>query len=125
VVRDHLYKDITYDKAAGDSAEPTPLTVGARFRDSGFKQGLVDDLQVFDVALTAVEVAGAITADTPDATLLEHFLARHHGLSRETADALGRLRDEENRLVARVPELMVMEELPVPRPAHLLARGSY
>jgi hypothetical protein len=125
VVRDRLYKDITYDKAAGDSAEPTPLTVGARFRDRGFKQGLVDDLQVFDVALTAVEVAGAITADTPDATLLEHFLARHHGLSRETADALGRLRDEENRLVARVPELMVMEELPVPRPAHLLARGSY
>ena len=46
VVRDHLYKDITYSKAAGDGfAEKAPLTLGARFRDSGFKNGLIDDLR--------------------------------------------------------------------------------
>jgi hypothetical protein len=27
------------------------LTFGARFRDSGFKNGALDDLQVFDAAL--------------------------------------------------------------------------
>ncbi len=42
-----------------------PLTIGARFRDSGFKNGLIDDLQVFDVALTAAEVSGAIRLDSP------------------------------------------------------------
>ena len=39
------------------SRETPPLTLAARFRDSGFKNGLIDDLQVFDVELTAVEVA--------------------------------------------------------------------
>ena len=31
----------------------------------------------------------------------------------------------ENALVAGVPEIMVMEEMPTPRPAHLLDRGAY
>ena len=35
------------------------------------------------------------------------------------------LREQENQLVADVPEIMVMEEMPTPRPAHLLARGAY
>ena len=39
IVRDHLYKDITYDKAAGDNVGEQPrLTIGARFRDSGFQE---------------------------------------------------------------------------------------
>src|SRR6185369_16368756 len=32
------------------------LTLAARFRDSGFKNGIMDDLQVFDTALTEPEV---------------------------------------------------------------------
>ena len=68
VVRDHLYKDISYRREAGDrSADTHPLTIGARFRDSGFKNGLIDDLQVFDVCLTALEVSGAIRLDRRDA----------------------------------------------------------
>ena len=48
VIRDRLYKDITYDPApATTSASTPPLTIGARFRDSGFKNGLIDDLQIF------------------------------------------------------------------------------
>ena len=57
VVRDRLYKDIGYGPATGDRAsEKHPFTIGARFRDSGFKDGLIDDLQVFDTCLTAAEV---------------------------------------------------------------------
>ena len=38
VVRDHLYKDINYRREAGDRSSDThPLTIGARFRDSGFR----------------------------------------------------------------------------------------
>jgi hypothetical protein len=126
-VRDRLYKDINYDPQAGDRSSPThPLTIGARFRDSGFRNGLVDDLQVFDRALTAAEVAGAIPRDEADGGVaFEHFLARHHAPYMTVLDELATLRREENRLVARVPELMVMEEMPEPRPAHLLARGAY
>ncbi len=126
VVRDGLYKDIRYAKAAGDlQSAPTPLMLGGRFRDSGFRNGLVDELVVFDVALTAAEVAGARTPPVDDGLARAHFLARVHAPSRQSRADLHRLRVEEDSLVARVPELMVMEDLPVPRPAHLLARGAY
>jgi hypothetical protein len=163
VVRDHLYKDIRYDKDAGDlQTKPTPLTLGARFRDSGFRNGLIDDLGVYDVALTAAEVAarlgpasasrlrrarqpalpsegsgpnlpvaglardsrrGELVLD--DGVSRAHFLTRVHGPSLALHRQLHRLRVEENRLIARVPELMVMEERSEPRPTHLLARGAY
>jgi len=126
IVRDRLYKDIRYDPQAGDRSSPThPLTLGARFRDSGFKGGLIDDLQVFDIALTAAEVSGTEPGDAADASMFEHFLARHHEPYVTAARELTALREEENRLVSRVPELMVMEEMSHPRPAHVLTRGGY
>ncbi len=126
VLRDHLYKDILYDPQAGDlQTKPTPLTLGGRFRDSGFKNGLVDDLRVYDVALTAVEVAGGNPAQATAPMARAHFLARLHAPSRAAQRELQQLRVAENQQAARVPELMVMEELPEPRPAHLLARGAY
>ena len=79
VVRDHLYKDITYDRAAGDNVNEQPrLTIGARFRDSGFKNGLVDDLQIFDVELTAVEVAELAGTRARASAAFDHFLTRRH-----------------------------------------------
>jgi hypothetical protein len=57
VVRDSLTKDIVHRAEWGDlEIGKIRLTLGARFRDSGFKNGALDDLQVFDVALTDVEV---------------------------------------------------------------------
>ena len=125
VVRDHLYKDITYSKAAGDGfAEKAPLTLGARFRDSGFKNGLIDDLGVFDVALTPIEIAdGGAGAAAGD--LFEYYVARVYAPAKAEAAELQRLRREDSRLVNRVREIMVMEEMATPRPAHLLARGAY
>ena len=70
VVRDNLYKDITHRAAWGDAdVGNIQLTLAGRFRDNGFKNGLIDDLQVFDVALTAAEVklvaAGILPAVEP------------------------------------------------------------
>jgi hypothetical protein len=126
VLRDHLYKDISYRREAGDRSSDThPLTIGARFRDSGFKNGLIDDLQVFDVCLTAVEVSGVMRRDRGDTALFAHFLSRQYPPYIAALAELKVLREEENRLVADVPEIMVMEEMPAPRPAYLLARGAY
>ena len=126
VVRDHLYKDITYDRAAGDNVNEQPrLTIGARFRDSGFKNGLVDDLQIFDIELTAVEVAGLAGTRARAAAALDHFLARRYQPFIAARAELKRRRVEENALIARVPEIMVMEEMRTPRPAHRLERGAY
>ena len=66
VVRDHLYKDFTHRAAWGDGeVGGIQLTLAARFRDNGFKNGLMDDLQVFDVALTAPEVKLIIAPNEP------------------------------------------------------------
>ena len=56
-IRDELTKDIVHRAEWGDM-EPGKihLTLAARFRDSGFKNGIMDDLQVFDTALTPAEV---------------------------------------------------------------------
>ena len=126
VVRDHLFKDISYRREAGDrSADIHPFTIGARFRDTGFKNGLIDDLQVFDVRLTAVEVSGTIRREAADADALDYFLAREYQPYISALGEIRSLREIENRLVADVPEIMVMEEMATPRPAHLLARGAY
>lgn len=126
IVRDHLYKDITYDRAAGDNVDEQPrLTIGARFRDSGFKNGLVDDLQIFDVDLTAVEVAALAGTRARAGAAFDHFLARRYQPFIAARAELKKRRVEENALIARVPEIMVMEEMRTPRPAHRLERGAY
>ena len=124
VIRDRLVKDISYRPEAGDqSADAHPLTLGARFRDSGFKNGLIDDVQLFDVELTAAEVAGRQPGR--DADGLAHFLAREHQPFRDGVTALRRLRERATALVADVPEIMVMEEMQPARQTHLLKRGAY
>ena len=128
-VRDRLVKDITYRPEAGDrSADTHPLTLAARFRDSGFKNGLIDDLQVFNVELTAVEVTAlpsVARSPVSRANGLEYFLAREHQPYLDGMKALRKLREQSNRLVADVPEIMVMEEMHPPRQTHLLKRGTY
>ena len=126
VVRDHLYKDITYDRNAGDNVNEQPrLTIGARFRDSGFRNGLLDDLQVFDSALTAAEVAVAAGLKPGDDAAFDHFLVREYQPYGSALARVRALRVEENALITHVPELMVMEEMRQPRPAHRLERGAY
>jgi hypothetical protein len=149
VVRDRLYKDITYSKARGDLVDRAPLAIGARFRDSGFKHGRIDDLRIFDVALTRAEVetlasAGPTSTEAPNpkATvassteapstektvappMLAQFVTRVYPPALALRAEIKRLRTRENAAIADVPEIMVMEESPEPRPAHLLKRGAY
>ncbi len=132
VIRDGLWKDITYG---------TPdLTVGQRFRDSGFKGGLVDDLFVYDRELTPLEVAQGAGRDdfarllrVPEseltvadrAALQAYFMAAVHGPGREHQAGLTAVRREENQWVTSIPDLMVMQEMPSPKPAYVLKRGAY
>ncbi|MFM7148756.1 MAG: DUF1549 domain-containing protein, partial [Gemmataceae bacterium] len=51
VIRDGLWKDITYEGGEPD------LAIGYRFRDNGFKGGAVDDFRVYNRELSRLEVA--------------------------------------------------------------------
>ena len=129
VVRDNLFKDIVHRKEWGDAdVDKIELTLGARFRDSGFKGGLIDDFQVFDRCLMPLEagaLAGLSGLQPPQEELFAYYLNRHDAGYRSALTALQRLRDEENNLVNDVREIMVMKELPERRPTHLLKRGAY
>jgi len=134
VVRDQLTKDISYADTWQDRyAQQPALTLAARFRDSGFKNGILRDLQVFDFCLTALEAARLglrgpaerppVAANPTD--LLDYFLARHDQEFRTGLAELNRLRAEANRLAYDVPEIMVMEEMPQEHVTHRLNRGAY
>jgi hypothetical protein len=125
VIRDKLTKDISYsDTWANRYAKQPPLTLAARFRDSGFKQGAIDELQIFDTALTPTEAAAMATDQMPVATF-DYFLPRHHDPYRNLLAELKQLRAAENQLVYEIPEIMVMEEMPTTRVTHRLNRGAY
>jgi hypothetical protein len=133
VVRDHLTKNIT--GGGGDE-----LTVGQRFRDRGFKNGHVDEIAVFDRALTPLEVAqlcdghslAQLLVREPDALtaaqrsdLFAYYLANFDAEYKARIAALRELRKQRSRLVDPIAEIMVMKELPEPRPTFVLRRGAY
>jgi len=125
VVRDHLYKDILHRSEWGDQdVGNIPLTLAGRFRDEGFKNGLIDELEVYDVALTGPEVEFIATGKSPAASL-DYFLARRQPQYRVALTDLKNLREQENKLINDVPEIMVMQEMPNPRPTFVLKRGAY
>lgn len=136
VVRDKLTKDISYADAWKDRyLKQPPLTLAARFRDSGFKNGFVDDVQVFDVELTIAEVkklglpeqgkTNAVLTATDKKELFDYFLARCDEPYQAALAELKTAREEANKFIQGVPEIMVMEELPQPRITHRLNRGAY
>ena len=57
VVRDGLFKEILHRKEWGDSeVNNIELTLAGRFRDSGLRNGVIDEFKVFDRCLTPPEV---------------------------------------------------------------------
>ena len=126
-VRDHLVKRIT----GGVKVE---LTIGERFRDRGFKQGLVDEFRAFDRCLTDLEVSQlydgrslrmALERKLADQAVFDYYLSAHDPVYRQQLDRIGTLRHAYNQQCDTVPEIMVMQELPRRRPTFLLRRGAY
>ncbi len=133
IVRDNLFKEIT----GGGANE---LTLGQRFRDRGFKNGLVDELQLYDRCLTPIEAqqvydgkslaealsspADQLTADQKQ-SLFAYYLTNFDQPYRDAAAAVTKLRNDRSAAVDPIPELMVMNEMPEPRPTFLLKRGAY
>jgi hypothetical protein len=129
VVRDNLYKDILHREEWGDAdVDQVQLTLAGRFRDSGFKNGLIDEFEVFDRCLSPGEVklvAGQGSSTATGKDLLRYYLQRLDEPCQAKIAELQKLRGQENRLIDDVPEIMVMKELPHRRQTYLLKRGAY
>jgi hypothetical protein len=129
MVRDNLYKDIQHRKEWGDSdAGKIELTLAARFRDVGFKNGELDELKIFALPLTPGEVrllAGTPSEQPSRERLLDFYLHRVDAGFAAAQAELKRLREEENNFVNDIPQIMVMREMARPRPTYFLKRGAY
>jgi hypothetical protein len=130
VVRDHLNKDIHHRGEWGDSdAGGIRLTLAGRFRDNGFKDGLLDEFHIYDTCLTSDEVArladnSASSNQRPGSTVAT-YLARVDEPYRAALAALKQARDAENDLVAPIREIMTMRDRSERRVTHVLKRGAY
>ncbi len=122
VVRDGLSQTIRYERGAYS------LTLGARFRDPGFKDGTLDDLRVYTECLSAAEIA-QVARDaepalnlTPDAT--EYFVRRGDDY-RQALAAAHDARAAEAKFADALQEIMVMKDMAKAPAAHVLVRGAY
>ncbi len=143
VVRDKLTRDIKHRPEWGDSnSGGVELSLGARFRDVGFKGGAVDEFLIFNQELTPLEVVALnaqysspspqspakATASDPtaiQAARFEHYLRRHDEPYQTALKELQSLRNDENELVTKVRQIMTLQELDQPRPTFVLKRGAY
>ena len=128
IIRDHLTKNIT--GGGGDT-----IALGERFRDRGFKDGLVDDLRVFSRELTSSEVHTVFTSDSQISALssqlpfpspdFDTYLVHHDEPYRAALAALTAARAAQTKIADEAKEIMVMRELPTPKTAYILKRGEY
>ncbi len=91
IIRDSLTK--TIQGGGGDN-----IALGERFRDRGFKGGMIDDLRVF---------------------------GRDVSYARAPSEELTKARSELYAQQDAQKEIMIMRELPQPKKAYVLTRGEY
>ena len=132
---DQLAKDILIN-----GNDQPGLQIGGWDRGLGFKGGKVDDITVYNRALTNFEikvlcgqanwasVAGKLPQQLSPA---ETTVLKNYYLSAVNPNLLAeqkKLQQLRNRLAdstKNIPELMVMQEMPQPRKTHILLRGNY
>lgn len=122
--RDGLTKNIT---GGGNDV----ITIGARFRDRGFKGGEVDDLKVFDRELSVLEVAdlhapGSLARRLSERSegVLDYLVSAEGERTRAALKELRKRRAALGKLTDSIPKIMVMKET-AERPTYFLHRGAY
>jgi len=109
-----VYDNLTREMAGGGEDN---IAIGERFRDNGFKYGLVDEFRVYTRELTASEIAGK-----PDqAELWRATISTEHAAKRA---ALAKAREARDNHEKSFREIMIMRET-ANKPAFILNRGMY
>ncbi len=135
VVKDHLTRKISN---WGD--RHSNFAIGTRFRDRGFKDGLVDEFRLFGRCLSPLEarqlfdessleemlrVPSKDLSDQQREELKTYYTSAVHQPTLKAVAKLEQARQQRNVVLDATPAIMVMREQTSPRPAYVLTRGAY
>ncbi|MFC7338237.1 DUF1553 domain-containing protein [Haloferula chungangensis] len=139
VVRDGLTRAIDAFTRT-DKGEKLGVVLGQRYRESGLRDGLIDEFRFWSREVSALEIrqafdgeslvsllnkdAATLTEDEKQA-LKEYFLKNEHGESIAALEALTVARAEWNGVMDSIPAISVMDEMSPPKKAYILERGAY
>ncbi|EMI16617.1 secreted protein containing DUF1549 [Rhodopirellula maiorica SM1] len=122
-VRDRLKKSCNVHVDHGGE-----FVVGQRFRARGFDGGLIDDVRIYDRALTETELhilAGQNVEPHRDKPSFEYYASAIDETTRAAMQSLTEARHAFVMAEEAMNEIPIMEETDEPRPAYVLARGEY
>ncbi|MGH9341174.1 MAG: DUF1553 domain-containing protein [Acidobacteriota bacterium] len=87
---------------------------------------LMDELRIYERRLSGLEVS-ALVGELSDSksALLDHYLEHQDPTYRALRDELERPRRASFSILDKLDGVMVMQDLPEPRPTHVLKRGLY
>ncbi|MBL7698539.1 MAG: DUF1553 domain-containing protein [Chitinophagaceae bacterium] len=137
---DQLSKEILINPASFGGAIQPGLQVGAWGRGFGLKNGKVDEILVYNRALTPFEIKvmsgkaswNELTALSPNELnaaqkqiLLAYYNSAENDVVLKEAEQLRALRKTLADSSENVPELMIMQEMPERKKAYILERGRY
>ncbi|GAA5508954.1 DUF1553 domain-containing protein [Novipirellula caenicola] len=123
IVRDRLKKSCNVIVDHGGE-----FVVGQRFRARGLDGGLIDDVRIYDRALTELEMqtlAGQNDKTDRDKPSFQYYAS---AIDEATRAAMQSLTDARKAFVMAeevMNEIPIMEETDEPRAAYVLARGEY
>ncbi len=131
---DHLYKSILWEPDIHTYGFEG-ITLGARDKFIPFKNGGIDEIQIFDRELSELEVLYLNDPEQIESTytnkdqyrdlLQDHYFTVLDPVARMKREQLKDVRDNENHFISDITEIMVMGDLPEPRPTFILDRGVY
>ncbi len=104
------------------------FVVGQRFRARGLDGGLIDDVRVYERALTKIELQRLARGETEThhgKPSFEYFASAIDETTRAAMQSLTAARKDFVMAEEAMNEIPIMDETDSPRPAHVLARGEY
>ena len=133
---DNLYKGILYEPDIHTYGF-AGFMMGLRAKIKSFKKGGIDELKIYDRELTHLETlyayhmenfSDALKIKEPkdrEKLLKNYYLTHYDKTSSVIKDSLKISRDQLNKTINDIREIMVMGDTPEPRPTYLLERGVY
>lgn len=129
VIYDRLYKNIRTISSGANEEVHRPLRISKSYRaftgDNGIFKGKMDEIRVYPRILSNLEIAHLAGLEVGDLKLIKEHLQVHD-------PKILHLQGERSSLVQKliaiqdtISEVMVMEEMDVPRPTFVLNRGQY